>query len=121
MEPKILKRRIKLKPLSALRRSEKNPYLYGLIMKRKLTTREACYIYRHIFLFNIDLSLEEGDKIDNECYYRDITEAMNLYIKGIIGWTELCDRAYCYDDDDMGPSVASCIRLAEYLQEKKII
>ena len=56
-----LKRRIKLSPVVAFRRSEQNPYMYGLQMKRDLTTKEACHIYRNIFLFDIDLSLEESD------------------------------------------------------------
>lgn len=46
---------------------------------------------------------------------------MNNYIKGDIGWSTLCDEAYCYDDDEMGPSVASCLKLTEYLQQKGIV
>lgn len=46
---------------------------------------------------------------------------MNNYIKGDIGWRTLCDETYCYDDDEMGPSVASCLKLTEYLQQKGIV
>lgn len=116
-----LERRIKLKPVTAVRRSEDNPYMYGLLLNRDLTTREACHIYRNIFLFNIDLSLDESDAEEKKDYYVAITNAMNKYIKGEIGWSSLCDETYCYDDDEMGPSVASCLKLTEYLQQKGII
>ena len=116
-----LKRKIKLKPVTAFRRSEDNPYMYGLSMKRDLTTREACHIYRNIFLFDIDLSLDEYDTEEKKEYYAEITKAMNNYIKGDIGWSMLCDETYCYDDDEMGPSVASCLKLTEYLQKKNIV
>ena len=116
-----LKRKIKLKPVTAFRRSENNPYMYGLSMKRDLTTREACHIYRNIFLFDIDLSLDEYDAEEKKDYYTEITKAMNNYIKGDIGWSTLCDETYCYDDDEMGPSVASCLKLTEYLQKKNIV
>ncbi len=116
-----LKRRIKLKPVTAFRQSENNPYMRGLLMKRDLTTREACYIYRNIFLFNIDISLEESDTEEKKEFYKEITDAMNNYIKGEIGWSTLCDETYCYDDDGEGASVASCLRLVEYLQQKGVI
>ena len=117
-----LKRTIKLKPVKAFRQSENNPYMNGLLMKRDLTTREACHIYRNIFLFNIDLSLDDYDsEEEKKGYYEDITKAMNNYIKGMIGWGTLCDETYCYDDDEMGPSVASCLKLTEYLQQKNIV
>ena len=116
-----LKRRIKLKSVTAFRRSEDNPYMYGLSMRRDLTTREACHIYRNIFLFDIDLSLDESNAEEKKYYYEDITRAMNNYIKGIIGWSTLCDETYCYDDDESGPSVASCLKLTEYLQQKNIV
>lgn len=116
-----LKRRIKLKPVVAFCRSEQNPYMVGLQMKRDLTTKEACHIYRNIFLFDIDLSLDEYDTEEKKEYYAEITKAMNNYIKGDIGWSTLCDETYCYDDDDSGPSVASCLKLTEYLQRKGIV
>lgn len=116
-----LKRRIKLNPVVAFRRSEQNPYMYGLQMKRDLTTKEACHIYRNIFLFDIDLSLKESDAEEKKEYYTAITKAMNNFIKGDICWRDLCDETYCYDDDEMGPSVASCLKLTEYLQQKGII
>ena len=116
-----LKRKIKLNPVVAFRRSKQNPYMYGLLMKRDLTVKEACHIYRNIFLFNIDLSLDESDAEEKKEYYIAITKAMNNYIKGDIGWSTLCDETYCYDDDEMGPSVASCLKLTEYLQQKGIV
>lgn len=116
-----LKRRIKLRPIVAFRRSEQNPYMDGLQMKRDLTVREACHIYRNIFLFDIDLSLNESDAKEKKEYYATITAAMNNYIKGDIGWSRLCDETYCYDDDERGPSVASCLKLTEYLQQKGIV
>ena len=93
----------------------------GLVLKRKVTTREACHIYRNIFLFDIDLSLNESDAEEKKEYYTAITKAMNNYIKGDIGWNTLCDETYCYDDDEMGPSIASCLKLTEYLQQKGIV
>lgn len=95
--------------------------MYGLQMNRDLTVKEACHIYRNIFLFNIDLSLNESDAEEKKEYYAEITAAMNNYIKGDIGWSELCDATYCYDDEEMGPSVASCLKLTEYLQQKGIV
>jgi hypothetical protein len=116
-----LKRRIKLNPVVAFRRSEQNPYMYGLQMKRDLTVKEACHIYRNIFLFDIDLSLNESDAEEKKEYYTAITEAMNNYIKGDIGWNTLCDETYCYDDDDTGASVASHLKLVEYLQKRGVL
>ena len=122
-----LKRRINLKPVVEFRRSEQNPYMYGLQMKRKLPVREACHIYRNILLFNIDLAIDDI-KCDNFAkeelrrFYDEITDAMNNYIAGDIGWMGLCDATYCYDtDEDDGLSVAAALKLTEYLQQKGII
>lgn len=123
MEHDIIKR-ITLKPVKVVRQSANNPYMRGLVTKRDLTTREACHIYREIFLFNLDLSLDDFESRDEkEYFYKDITEKMNLYIKGDIGWEGLCDATYCYEDpdDDRGPSVASHLKLVEYLQKKGVI
>ena len=122
-----LKRKIKLKPVVAFRRSKLNPYMYGLQMKRKLTVREACHIYRNILLFNIDLAIDDIKcdsfaKEELRRYYDEITDAMNSYIAGDIGWMGLCDATYCYDtDEDDGLSVAAALKLTEYLQQKGII
>ena len=123
MEHDIIKR-ITLKPVKVVRQSANNPYMRGLVTKRDLTTREACHIYREIFLFNLDLSLDDFEsREEKEDFYKDITEKMNLYIKGDIGWDGLCDATYCYEDpdDDRGPSVASHLKLVEYLQKKGVI
>lgn len=95
----------------------------GLVMKRDVTTREACHTYREIFLFDIDLSLDDfEDREEKNYFYKDITEKMNDYIKGDVAWNDLCDATYCYDeDDDSGPSIASHLKLVEYLQKKEII
>ena len=122
-----LKRKISLKPVVAFRRSEQNPYMYGLQMKRKLTVREACHIYRNILLFNIDLMIDEIKcdsfaKEELRRFYDGITDAMNSYIAGDIGWMGLCDATYCYDtDEDDGLSVAAALKLTEYLQQKGIV
>ena len=122
-----LKRRIKLSPVVAFRRSEQNPYMYGLKMKRKLTVREACHIYRNILLFNIDLAIDDIKcdsfvKEELRRFYDEITDAMNSYIAGDIGWRGLCDATYCYDtDEDDGLSVAAALKLTEYLQQKGIV
>ena len=85
-------KKITLKPIMAIRQSEKNPYMRGLVMKRELTTREACHIYRNIFLFNLDLSLNDFDsKEERDYFYKDITDAMYSYITGDVGWSSLCD------------------------------
>lgn len=122
-----LKRKIKLNPVVAFRRSKNNPYMYGLQMKRKLTVREACYIYRNILLFNIDLAIDDikCDSYAKEglrMFYDEITDAMNNYIAGDIGWMGLCDATYCYDtDEDDGLSVAAALKLVEYLQSKGVV
>lgn len=117
-------KRITLKPVRCIRQSENNPYMRGLVMKRDVTVREACHIYRNIFLFDLDLSLEDFDsREERDYFYRDITEAMNNYIKGDVSWNSLCDATYCYDDDDddSGASIASHLKLVEYLQKRGVI
>ena len=121
MEQDII-RRISLEPVRVIRQSKNNPYMRGLVMKRELTTREACHIYREIYLFDLDLSLNDFDsKEEKEDFYKDITDKMNSYIKGDVGWNDLCEATYCYDDDEMGASVASQLKLVEYLQKKDVI
>jgi hypothetical protein len=121
MEKDIIKK-ITLKPVKCIRQSKENPYMRGLVMKRDLTTREACYIYRNIFLFDLDLSLDDfDDKDEKDYFYNDITDKMNSYIKGDVGWNDLCEATYCYDDDDYGASVACHLKLVEYLQKREVI
>ncbi len=123
MEKEITKT-ITLKPVKCIRQSKNNPYMRGLVMKRNLTTREACHIYRNILLFNLDLSLDDFEsREERDYFYKDITDTMNAYIKGDAGWRSLCDATYCYDvdDDDTGPSIAAHLKLAQYLQEKNVI
>ena len=121
MEKKIIKK-ITLKPVKCVRQSANNPYMRGLVMKRGLTTREACHIYREIYLFNLDLSLDDFDsKEEKNYFYKDITDKMNDYIKGDVSWNDLCDATYCYDDDESGASIASQLKLVEYLQKKGVI
>lgn len=121
MEKEIIKT-ITLHPVRVIRQSKQNPYMRGLVLKREVTTREACHIYRNIFLFNIDLSLNDmEDKDEKNYFYSDITEKMNNYLKGDASWGSLCDATYCYDDDDTGPSVASHLKLVEYLQKRGVL
>lgn len=122
MEKEIIKT-ITLRPVRVIRQSKQNPYMRGLVLKREVTTREACHIYRNIFLFNIDLSLNDmEDKDEKDYFYSDITEKMNNYLKGDVGWSSLCDATYCYDDDDdTGASVASHLKLVEYLQKRGVL
>ena len=118
---KIIKR-IALKPIKCIRQSENNPYMRGLVVKRDLTTREACHIYRNIYLFDLDLSLNDfDDKDEKDYFYKDITEKMNLYIKGDVSWNDLCEATYCYDDDERGASIAAQLKCAEYLQSRGVI
>lgn len=116
-----LKRKLRLMPVFAFRVSEDNPYMSGLQTKRDLTVREACHIYRNIFLFNIDLALGDLDRRERDEYYKDVTKAMNDFVKGRIGWGRLCEETYCYDDDGDGASVASVAKLVEYLQRKGVV
>lgn len=120
MEKEIIKK-ITLKPIKCIRQSANNPYMRGLVMKRDLTTREACHIYREIYLFNLDLSLDDFDKEERDDFYKDITQTMNNYIKGDCSWNDLCEATYCYDDDESGASIASQLKLVEYLQKKGVI
>lgn len=121
LEKEIIKT-IKLNPIKVIRQSRHNPYMRGLVMKRELTTREACHIYRDIFLFNLDLAISECfDKEEKTEFYKDITEELNLYIKGEASWNALCDITGCYADDDDTPSIAAHLKLAEYLQKREII
>ena len=55
MEEKDIIKRITLNPIRVIRQSKNNPYMRGLVVKRELTIREACHIYREIYLFNLDL------------------------------------------------------------------
>ena len=121
-QEKEIKVKITLKPVKCIRQSKQNPYMRGLVMKRDLTVREACHIYRNIFLFDIDLSLDDSEsKEERDAFYQDITKIMNGYIKGNRSWHDLCEATYCYDDDDDGASVASHLKLVEYLQKKGVI
>ena len=115
-------KKITLKPVRVIRQSANNPYMRGLVTKRDLTTREACHIYREIFLFDLDYSLEDFDsREEKEDFYKDITQKMNSYIKGDVSWNDLCEATYCYDDDESGASIASQLKLVEYLQKKGVI
>lgn len=121
MEQEIVKR-ITLKPVKVIRQSEDNPYMRGLVTKRDLTTREAYHIYREIYLFNLDLSLDDFEsKEERDDFYQDITKTMNGYIKGDCSWNDLCEATYCYDDDESGASIASQLRCVEYLQKRGVI
>lgn len=120
MAQEIIKR-IVLKPVKVIRQSANNPYMRGLVTKRDLTTREACHIYREIYLFDLDLTLDECDKEERDDFYKDITEKMNDYIKGDCSWNDLCEATYCYDDDDSGASIASQLKCVEYLQKRGVI
>lgn len=122
MEEKDIIKRITLNPVRVIRQSKNNPYMRGLVVKRELTTREACHIYREIYLFNLDLSIEDFDsKEERDYFYKDITEKMNAYIKGDASWNDLCEATYCYDDDENGASIASQLKCVEYLQKKGVI
>lgn len=115
-------KKITLKPVKVIRQSANNPYMRGLVTKRDLTTREACHIYREIYLFNLDLSLKDFDcREERNYFYKDITEKMNSYIKGDVCWNDLCEATYCYDDDESGASIASQLKLVEYLQKRGVI
>lgn len=122
LEKEIIKK-ITLNPVKVIRQSKNNPYMRGLVMKRDVTTREACHIYREIYLFNLNLSLDDfGSKEEKENFYKDITDKMNDYIKGDVSWNDLCNATYCYDEDDeSGTSIASQLKLVEYLQKKGVI
>lgn len=115
---------IKLNPVKVIRQSKENPYIRGLVMKRDLTKREACYIYRNIFLFNLDLSLEDFDsKEERDYFYKDITDTLNNYIKGEVEYDNLCEATYCYDEDNdySGISIGAHLKLVEYLQKCGVI
>ena len=121
MEQKIIKK-IVLKPIKVIQQSANNPYMRGLVTKRDLTIREACHIYREIYLFDLDFSLDDFEsKEEMDDFYKDITEKMNGYIKGNYSWNDLCEATYCYDDDESGASIASQLKLVEYLQKKEVI
>lgn len=99
-----------------------NPIPYALVLKRDLTVREACYCLRNLMGFNLNLSLEEYDTEEERNDYRqEITKAFNKYLRGTCDWSSLCDATYCYDDDDMGPSIACHLYVIEYLIKKEII
>ena len=121
-EEKDIIKKITLKPIRCIRQSENNPYMRGLVMKRDLTVREACHIYRDIFLFNLDLCLNDfEDREEKNDFYAEITEKMNGYIKGDYSYHDLCDATYCYDDDSEGVSIGAHLKLVEYLQKREVI
>lgn len=115
---------IKLNTVKVIRQSKENPYIRGLVMKRNLTVREACHVYRNIFLFDLDLSLADFEtKDERDYFYKDITNTLNNYIKGEVGYRDLCDVTYCYDDDNdiSSISIGAHIKLVEYLQKVGVI
>lgn len=100
---------------------EPNGYYGGLLMKRDLSVKEACHIYRNILLLNIDLSLEELDEMEKKEYRIRITNALNDYIIGKLCWRDVCESACCLDDEETAPSIGACLRLIEYLQQHEIL
>ena len=72
--------------------------------------------------FDIDLTIDESESNEEKNDFRqDITQHFNDYLKGKCDWASLCDATYCYDDDDMGPSIACHLYVLEYLIKKEII
>lgn len=121
MEKEIVKK-ITLVPVKCIKQSKNNPYMRGLLMKRDLSVREACHIYRNILLFDLNISLCDFDNMEEKNdFYKGITNAMNAYIKGDASYSTLCDTTYCYDDDEDGVSIAAHLKLVEYLQKKGVI
>lgn len=115
-------KRIALKPVTAILKSETNPCMGGLVTKRDLTTREACHILRNIFLLDIDLSLNEAccQEEKNE-RYDALTQAANDYIKGESSYGDLCEATYCYDDEGLGCPFLCHLNLVAYLQRIGVI
>ena len=72
--------------------------------------------------FDIDLSIDEFEtREERDDFRKDITVAFNNYLKGNMEWCGLCDATYCYDEDDLGPSIACHLYVLEYLIKKGII
>ena len=90
-------------------------------MKRGLTVKEACHIYRNIFLLNIDLPLEELEESEKKDYRIRITSALNDHISGKLEWKDICNATCCFDDEDSSPSIGSYLRLVEYLQHHGVL
>ena len=99
-----------------------NPIPYALVLKRDATVREACHCLRNLMGFYLDLSLDDFEtREERDDFRKDITVAFNNYLKGKMEWCELCDATYCYDEDDLGPSIACHLYVLEYLIKKGII
>ena len=99
-----------------------NPIPYALVLKRDLTIKEACHCLRNLMGFDLNLSLDgfETNEERND-YRKEVTKTFNGYLNGKCDWSSLCDATYCYDYDDMGPSIACHLYVLEYLIKKEII
>lgn len=99
-----------------------NSIPHALVLKRDATVREACHCLRNLMGFDLNLSLDEYDTNEEKDDYRKtVTKSFNDYLKGNIEWRVLCEDTFCYDDDDLGPSIACHIYVLEYLIKKGII
>lgn len=99
-----------------------NSIPHALVLKRDLTVREACHCLRNLMGFNFDLSLDDFEtKEERDDFRNDITDSFNKYLRGKCDWASLCDATYCYDEDDMGPSISCHLYVLEYLIKKEII
>lgn len=94
----------------------------GIKMNRDLTVKEACYCFRNILYFDIDLAINEFETdFERKDYRNNITYALNEYIKGHADLSHLCTETFCYDFDGEGISPVCLLRLIEYLMKKDII
>ena len=99
-----------------------NSIPYALVLKRDLTIKEACHCLRNLMGFNLNLSLDEFEtNEERDDYRKEVTKHFNDYLKGKCDWSYLCEATYCYDDDNMGPSIACHLYVLEYLIKKEII
>jgi hypothetical protein len=115
----IKTRTLKLQPIK-VKYTDGNRIPFAAVPKRKATTREAMYILRNIFGFDLDLSLddcESREEMDEQ--RKEFTDALNGFLNGG-DWCCLCESCYCYDDMDE-VNFACFLWLVEYCQKVGIL
>ena len=89
------------------------------IVKRKLTSEEACHILHEILLIElseIDDFWDEEEYID---YLNDLVDSMNNWLIGVCEEDGVLEKVGTYDDAYIG--IWNAFKIAEYLIEINVI
>ncbi len=101
---------------------EANGFPKGLILKREPTIREAMYILENILGFAVgDYKEWFDDILERQDYRKQCRFILTEFLKGECDYSHLCNEIECYDDDEIGFTMAYAFSMASYLKKKGII